>query len=69
MLKTEPGLDLALMRLEQGKLPSSVLAPLKRAPQKGQAVGLLGYPLGKQLSQDANYTEGNITSIQPDKRG
>jgi len=66
VLKTEPDLDLALMRLEQGKLPSSVLAPLKRAPQKGQAVGLLGYPLGKQLS---NYTEGNITSIQPDKRG
>jgi serine protease Do len=69
VLKTVPGLDLALMRLEQNNLPCSVLASLERPPKKGQAVGLLGYPLGKQLSQDANYTEGSITSIQSDEYG
>jgi len=69
VLKTIKNIDMALIKLDAKNLSASILAAPERKPKKGEPVGLLGYPLGHELSQDSNYTEGTITSIQSDEYG
>ncbi|WP_244084458.1 AAA family ATPase [Desulforhabdus sp. TSK] len=67
--KAVHGINLAMIQLEGENFPSAVLASPDRSLQKGEAIGLLAYPLGKQLSDDSCYTEGNVTSVQSDEYG
>ncbi len=69
VLKAMQGIDIALIRLEGTDFPAAVLAPYDRDPVKGEPVGVLGYPLGMQFARDANYTKGDVTSVQSDEHG
>ena len=56
--------DLVLLRFEGRPLPTLPLAPADRA-REGQAVGLIGYPLGGLLGFSHITHSGIISSITP----
>lgn len=57
--------DMALIRLADpwGTEQWLMLAPEEKAPDLGQEVGLLGYPLG-QFGTEINYSQGIINSVR-----
>jgi S1-C subfamily serine protease len=60
----DPDSDLAILQLEGSQFPFAPLAPSGQALSIGDAVSLLGYPLGEMLDGNVTYTAGVISSLR-----
>ena len=57
-------LDLAVLKLADGKYPWLPLAEREFTPELGMPLIVLGYPLGDKLGQEITFTEGVVSALR-----
>ncbi|MCL0033961.1 AAA family ATPase [Thermodesulfovibrionales bacterium] len=61
--------DIALLKLQGGQFPYALIAPYGDRVERGENVGLLGYPLGGDLASTVTYTEGVLSNFKEQSNG
>ena len=61
--------DIALLKLQGGQFPYALIAPYGDRVERGENVGLLGYPLGGDLAGTVTYTEGVLSNFKEQSNG